>query len=189
MPVPYGFGVGDFVAVSTLAWNVYKSCKAAPGSFSNISNEVLSLHAVLKEADETIFRSPLPPERQARLKTVGNGCQRVLSDLQTLVDRYENLGTQSKKTWDRMKWGAEDIFEIRSRLISNTTMLTAFIRWAPFLFEYLTFPLMSLPFSTSQISVEEKLDKLISDFQQGKRAPSVGSLQTVDSLNPNNKKA
>ena len=26
MPVPYGFGVGDFVAVGTLAWNVYKAC-------------------------------------------------------------------------------------------------------------------------------------------------------------------
>ena len=26
MPVPYGFGVGDFVAVGTLAWRVYRSC-------------------------------------------------------------------------------------------------------------------------------------------------------------------
>lgn len=170
MVVPIGFGVGDFVAVGTLAWNVYKSCKAAPGSFSNISNEVLSLHAVLKEADETIFKSPLLPESRARLKTIGDGCQDVLGDLQALVDRYEKWGTQSKRTWDRMKWGAEDIVEIRSRLISNATMLTAFI-------------------STSQTSVEQKLDKLISDFQQGKRAPSVVSLQTVDSLDPDDKEA
>ena len=128
MPVPYGFGVGDFVAVGTIAWNVYKSCRAAPGSFSNISNEVLSLHAVLKEADETIFRSPLSPESQARLKTIGDGCQCVLGDLQALVDKYESLGTQTKRTWDRMKWGQEDINEIRTRLISNATMLTGFIR-------------------------------------------------------------
>ena len=132
MGLPYGFSVGDFVTVGTLAWNVYKSCKAAPGSFSNISNEVLSLHAVLKEADETISKSPLLPKSQARLKTIGDGCQCVLSDLQALLDRYEKLGTHSKRTWDRMKWGAEDIVEIRSRLISNATMLTAFIRWAPF---------------------------------------------------------
>ena len=46
---------------------------------------------------------------------------------------------------------------------------------------------MSIPFSTSQTSVERKLDKLISDFQQGKRAPSVVSLQTIDSLNPDDK--
>lgn len=189
MVVPYGFGVGDFVAVGTLAWNVYKSCRAAPGSFSNISTEVLSLHAVLKEADETIFRSPLSPESQARLRTIGDGCQCVLGDLQALVDKYESLGTQSRRTWDRMKWGAEDIVEIRSRLTSNATMLTAFIRWAPFLSKYLYSPLMQLPLSTSQTSVEQKLDKLISDFQQGKRAPSVVSLQTVDSLDPDDKEA
>ena len=189
MVVPYGFGVGDFVAVGTLAWNVYKSCRAAPGSFSNISIEVLSLHAVLKEADETIFKSPLSPESQVRLKTIGDGCQCVLGDLEALVDKYESLGTQSKRTWDRMRWGAEDIVEIRSRLISNATMLTAFIRWAPFLSKYLDPPLMQLPLSTSQTSVEQKLDKLISDFQQGKRAPSVVSLQTVDSLDPDDKEA
>ena len=121
-------GAGDIVAVGTLAWNVYKSCKGAPGSFNDISNEVLSLHAVLKEADETIFKSPLPPQSQARLKTIYEGCQSVLSDLQALVNRYENLGTQSKWTWDRMKWGTENVAEIRSRLVSNTTFLTAYIR-------------------------------------------------------------
>ena len=142
MVVPYGFGVGDFVAVGTLAWDVYKSCRAAPGSFNNISIEVLSLHAVLKEADETIFRSPLSPESQARLEIIGDGCQRVLGDLQALVDKYERLGTQSKRTWDRMKWGAEDIVELRSRIISNTTLLTAFMRWAAFLFKYLNLPLI-----------------------------------------------
>ena len=189
MVIPYGFGVGDFVAVGTLAWNVYKSCRAAPGSFSNISTEVLSLHAVLKEADETIFRSPLSPESQARLKTIGDGCQCVLGDLQALVDKYESLGTQSKRTWDRMKWGAEDIVEVRSRIISNTTLLTAFIRWAAFLFKYLNLPLMLLLLSTSQTSVEQKLDKLISDIQKGKRAPSVVTLQTVDSLDADDKEA
>ena len=189
MVVPYGFGVGDIVAVGTLAWNIYKSCRAAPGSFNNISTEVLSLHAVLKEADETIFRSPLSPESQARLKIIGDGCQCVLGDLQALVDKYESLGTQSKRTWDRMKWGAEDIVEVRSRIISNTTLLTAFIRWASFLSKYLNLPLMQLPLSTSQTNVEQKLDKLISDFQQGKRASSVVSLQTVDSLDPDDKEA
>ena len=43
--------------------------------------------------------------------------------------------------------------------------------------------------STSQTSVEQKLDKLINDIQQGRRAPSVVSLQTVDSLDPDDKEA
>lgn len=121
------------------------------------------MHAVLKEGEETLFIHPLPPARAERLSVIKDGCDRVLVDLQSLVQEYESLGTQSKRTWDRMKWGNEDIAEIRARLTSNATMLTAFI-------------------STSQVSVEAKLDKFIEEFNQGKKEGSVVSLQTVDSL-------
>src|SRR5947209_459240 len=124
----FGYSIGDFVTIGNLAWNVYKSCKRAPESFGNISQEVLSLHAVLKETEETVFVQPLSPTRQANLITVGDGCYRVLEDLQNLVKKYEKLGTRSKRTWDRLKWGTEDIVELRSRLTSNTVLLTAFIR-------------------------------------------------------------
>ena len=118
---------------------------------------------MLKESEETLFTHPLPPARAERLKVIKDGCDAVLADLQTLVNKYESLGTKSKQTWDRINWGNEDIAEIRARLTSNITMLTAFI-------------------STSQISVETKLDKFIEEFRQGKRGASVASLQTADSL-------
>ena len=121
------------------------------------------MHAVLKEGEETLFTRPLPPARAERLKLIKDGCDRVLVDLQSLVEKYESLGTQTKRTWDRMRWGNEDIAEIRARLTSNITVLTAFI-------------------STFQISVETKLDKFIEEFRQGKMEGSIVSLQTVDSL-------
>ena len=124
----FGYAVGDFIAVGTLAWNVYKSCKEAPESFGNISFEVLSLHAVLKEAEETVFAQHLSPTQQERLKAVGDGCQHVLKDLDDLCQKYQSLGTQSKRTWDRMKWGTEDIAELRARLTSNTVLLATWIR-------------------------------------------------------------
>ena len=187
MVVPFGFSVGDFIAVSTLAWDIYESCKDTPGSFKDISDEVLSLHAVLKEADETILSSPLSlsPQSQERLKRIYDGCQRALSDLQALVDKYQSLGIQRKWTWDRIKWGTENIVEIRSRLVSNTTFLTAYIRWGS-LFKYMKSQLME-SLSTSQMRVEQKLDRFIRNVQQGKRAPSVAS--TVDSLDPDDKEA
>lgn len=118
---------------------------------------------MLKECEETLFTRPLPSARVERLKTIKDGCDKVLVDLQSLVQRYESLGTQSKRTWDRMRWGTEDIAEKRARLTSNTTLLTAFL-------------------STSQVSVESKLDKFIEEFRQGRREGSIVSLQTVDSL-------
>ncbi len=125
---------------------------------------------MLKEGEETLFVSPLSPERAERLKVIKEGCDKVLVDLQRLVEKYESLGTQTKRTWDRMKWGKEDIAEIRTRLISNIAILTAFI-------------------STSQISVENKLDKFIEEFRQGKRESSIVSLQTVDSLSVDDRAA
>ena len=86
------------------------------------------MHHVLKEAEETLFARPLSPERQTRIKCVADGCESVLNDLQGLVTKYESLGTQSKRTWDRMKYGHEDITEIRARLTSNITMLGVLVR-------------------------------------------------------------
>ena len=118
---------------------------------------------MLKECEETLFTRPLPLARVERLKAIKDGCDKVLVDLQSLVQRFESLGTQSKRTWDRMKWGTEEIAEIRARLTSNTTLLTAFI-------------------GTSQFSVETKLDRFIDEFRRGRREGSIVSLQTVDSL-------
>ena len=123
---------------------------------------------MLKESEETLFHRPLKTTRAERLIVIKDGCDKVLTDLQSLVDKYGSLGTQSKRTWDRMKWGNEDIAEIRARLISSTIMLNAFI-------------------STSESNVESKLDNFIKEYRQGRREASIISLQTVDSLSADDK--
>ena len=112
------------------AW-IKANCRIGKGSaesFSNISAEVLSLHAVLKESEETLLVPPPQPASEARLRVILQGCAGVLNDLQALVNKYESLGSKSKLTWDRMKWCKEDIAELRGRLTSNVALLTAFIR-------------------------------------------------------------
>ncbi|KAK0107245.1 hypothetical protein ONS95_003946 [Cadophora gregata] len=164
----FGFGIGDFIAVGKLAWSVYKSCKDAPESFNNISVEVLSLHAVLKEVEEAVADEPLTESKQHSLATISNGCQSVLQDLQALIVKYDSLGSQSRRTWDRMRWGANDISELRARLTSNIMLLTTFLM-------------------TSQVAVERKLSKLAREFQDGKHEGSVITVATVESLAPNEK--
>jgi len=125
----FGYSLGDIIALGQLAWNVYKSCRDAPESFNNIATEVLSLQAVLKEVEETLSNYPLSQSKKANLATILNGCRSVLEDLQALVDKYESLGTQSKRTFDRMGWGTNDIAELRARLVSNVAMLNTFMRY------------------------------------------------------------
>jgi hypothetical protein len=130
----FGYSAGDFLAVGQLAWAVYKSCRDASESFNNISIEVLSLHAVLKEVEEILSEQSLSASKKASLATITNGCRKVLQDLQALVWKYESLGSKSKRTWDRLRWGSNDIAELRARLTSNLTLLTVFMRhMTPFL--------------------------------------------------------
>ena len=125
----FGYGIGDIVTVGQLAWTVYKGCRDAPESFRNLSQEILSLHAVLKEVEECLPSDGLAPSKQLRLKNVTQGCSKVLEDLQDLVDRYRGLGTQKRRTWDRVKFASEQTVELRSRLTSNTVLLAAYLRY------------------------------------------------------------
>lgn len=124
----FGYSVSDFIVLGQLAWRVYKSCKDAPDGFKNVSQEVLSLHAVLKEVEETFSQATLSAAQQSRHRTVGNGCRSVLEDLQGILDKYKSLGTKTKRTWDRLAWCSNDIAELRSRLISNTVLLTTIVK-------------------------------------------------------------
>jgi hypothetical protein len=124
----FGFSIGDFVALGQLAWNVYKSCKNASTSFNNLSAEVLSLHVLLKEADEILSADALLDSKRGHLDVIMSGCRGILLDLQALIDKYQGLGSKTQRTWDRLNWHSEDIAELRSRLISHTVLLSTFIR-------------------------------------------------------------
>jgi hypothetical protein len=121
-----------FIAVGAFAFSVYKSCKEAPESFGDIAIEVLSLHAVLMQAEKTIFAQPRSPEEEEEEErhAVAAGCYRVLKDLDGLIKKHESLarGTQGKRTWSRVKWGSEDVTKLRARLTSNVVVLNAWIR-------------------------------------------------------------
>ncbi|KAL8754606.1 MAG: hypothetical protein Q9199_004217 [Rusavskia elegans] len=150
----FGYSVIDFVAVGQPAWSAYKSCKEALESFANVSLEVLSLHAIVKEFGDSLTRNTLPSFQLAGLKSLTEGCRKVLDDLQIIIDRHHSLGSKSKRTWDRLAWGKESINELRSRMISNTLLLNAFT-------------------STSQTTVQNRRERYLNKRQRGRSESSV----------------
>lgn len=123
----FGVGFGDLVLASKLAWSIYKACKDSGENFKRLSSEVASLHVVLKETEDYLTEfSDLDTSRKNRLTILTDGCYSTLQDLEKLLKAYERLGTQAQRTWDRMRFGLEDFADIRSRLVSNATLLTAF---------------------------------------------------------------
>ncbi|MCJ1391369.1 hypothetical protein MMC18_004233 [Xylographa bjoerkii] len=170
----FGFGVSDFVAVPTLAWQLYKACKDSSDDFKDVADAVASMHIVLKESAEYVSAPSLDQVQQERLTTVGEGCRSVLQDLEALLEKYKSLGTQSQRTWDRMRWGLEDITKLRERLQSSTATLTA---------------LNTAITNSSQARVERKLDQLLTEIRSGRRELSVISTTTITSLSTDDKAA
>jgi hypothetical protein len=82
---------------------------------------------VLREVEETQSEQPLPASKQEGLATVMTGSQGEFQVLQGLVEKYEILGSQSKRAWDRLKWSSNDIGELRVRLTSTIVLLMLFL--------------------------------------------------------------
>ena len=208
----FGFAVGDFLAVGNLCWKVYKKCKDAPGNYAELSGEVSYLYTVIKETEEMLSQQSLTAKQQAGLATCRQGCEDVLQNLNNLLIKYESLGTQSQRTFDRMGFGNQDMKDIRLRLVSNVSMLDAFNNaYDKSLFLYqrpLSYGFVkasngrqnlahaaveSAPFipltydSTSHASLEKKLNILIEEVRAGKREGSVISVKTIDTVARNNK--
>jgi len=65
----FGFSVGDFIAISALAMNIYSSCKNSSRSFKSITSEVNSLHIVLKKISEYLSEHSLDADAVVCLKS------------------------------------------------------------------------------------------------------------------------
>ena len=122
----FGYSVGDVLVVGQLCWKVYKRCKDSPGNYAELTGEVGALHNVVKETEELLSTQALTSKQQNKLLTCRQGCESVLKDLDGLLVKYESLGTNTRRTFDRMGFGVQDMKDIRLRLISNVSMLDAF---------------------------------------------------------------
>jgi hypothetical protein len=126
----FGVGAGDVVVLASLAWKLYKACKDASEEFRQAAADVMSLHAVLHETEDLLREhgegGQLETSRAHRLQMLCDGCRPPLEELEGLVRRYDSLGTQAQRTWDRMRFGLKDLSDVRSRLVCSTTLLNAF---------------------------------------------------------------
>jgi len=124
----FGIGVGDLALVARSAWRLYKACKDSSEDFARLSTELMSLHAVLSETNDFMVenRETMDISRRHRLTILCDGCRGALDELDAIVVRYESLGTQAQRTWDRMHFGLRDLSDIKGRLTSSVTLLTAF---------------------------------------------------------------
>ena len=135
----FGYGVGDFMAISGLALKVCTAYKDAPGDYRNISDEVESLHIIINKAAHHFESTTLSDNSRQEGHTVLRGCHNVLQELDALIEKYDSLASKSTSTSTtqalqrlklsaRLVIGTEDIATLRARLTSNTILLNGFIQ-------------------------------------------------------------
>ncbi|KAG0648122.1 hypothetical protein D0Z07_6030 [Hyphodiscus hymeniophilus] len=162
----FGFSVGDFIAVGQLAWQIYGRCKKAPADFKAISTQLISLHIVIKDVNETIEEWDLPDAKKYDLLRIGEGSKDTLDELDQLLRKYSGLGMKGTRTMDRLRFPRAETAELKSRLESYITMLTSFKT--------------SLVLS-SQARLEKMVSQIIAERQAGLREDSVISPDSIAS--------
>ena len=125
--------MGDIITISGLAAQVYPAFKDAPDEYRHILDEVESLQIIIDKAARhfTSTSSTLSYNNQREGQTMLKGCQNVLEDLNSLIEKYNSVtspNTSASQVLKRVKLGTEDIATLRARLISNTSLLNGFIQ-------------------------------------------------------------
>jgi hypothetical protein len=122
----FGFGVGDFLTISELAWRVYRSCRDSSSDFAELSSEIESMNTVITEIKEQYLHRGLSEQARNRTQQLLRGCESVLRDVESRLANFESLGSNKKRLRDRIKFAAEAVGELRIRLVVQASLLASF---------------------------------------------------------------
>ena len=131
---------------------------------------VVALHTAIKELEDEIenpdsILNRTGAGKKDELGLLVKNCMGVLQQLNKLLIKYKSLGTTSKRAWDRLRWGTENLQEIREKLMMHTSSLTLFLT----------------TLGTGSLGrIEKKLDQLIEDVRAGRREDTVLTIADED---------
>lgn len=129
----FGFGIGDIIACSEVAWKTINALKSAGSDFEGLRLDLASLTSVL-QALEAEAKGPMPLiktasiERQNQMRLLLHNCTESMKDLQGVVGKYSGWSTDKKRdfvTW--MKFAAKDKRGPREKLAIHTASINIFL--------------------------------------------------------------
>ena len=127
------FGVHDVIAISGLAVRVSIAFKDASADYRPISEDVAALKLLIERVAPHFKSNTISQEDYHHGEKVLRDCQSVLEDLNSFMRKYERLALINKSlVLNRVKLGKQDITALQVQLVSNTVLLSAFIRGCVF---------------------------------------------------------
>lgn len=114
-------------------WDVYSAYADAPEQFRNFSQEILSLHIVFKRVEDQLCNQGpgnnilrLSAKDMDDLKILHDGLQTIMKELDACLKKYQSLTEDHSISFDRLRWGQEDLVGFRERILMHVGLLTAF---------------------------------------------------------------
>ena len=126
MPVPFGFGVGDFIAVIKLIARVAHALKNSGGAaseYQDVIQELEYLQTVLAHLGTVRFQDVASTKPAVRLTLLISACQRPLEEFLERIARFsDSLNVNSQRGFlhripRKAQWGAfmgEEIPKLRA---------------------------------------------------------------------------
>ncbi|KAF2183576.1 hypothetical protein K469DRAFT_690028 [Zopfia rhizophila CBS 207.26] len=134
----FGYSAGDILKALELANEIRTRFVDAPDQFKAISDEVRSLSIVLDDIKVVLPQRDLTSEQRKELVSIIVGCYNILNTLNKTLEKYQELDPDLqncdpksfrftvRRGWKRLRWKPDDVKELRSRVISNTSLLNGF---------------------------------------------------------------
>lgn len=114
---------GHITTVRPFARSLHRSFFSSSNQFTPLQSDLAALMSMLEAIMEDGPGFGIDCDNEPVLCNLSRSCYGILNDLQELKQHFDSVGTQTRITWEREQWCAEELAEIRSRLTATTSSL------------------------------------------------------------------
>ncbi|QDS73419.1 hypothetical protein FKW77_008382 [Venturia effusa] len=116
----------DVHLAASKALEVFKKCRDNTGIYKDHARDTRTLSNILQDIEDAIIPRQLNRPQQSELATILHEINAVIADLDSLLDRYNDLPVAARMTWDRLQWGQNDGSDIATRLQTSIQLVSTF---------------------------------------------------------------
>ena len=168
----FGFSVGDLIAVGTLANQLWTACREASPEFQECGNLCQEVSLVIEGCRPTNPNSILRVQDSKTISQLAQSCGTTLSTLETLLQRYNSLGSTTNRVRDTLgfAYAKADCDKIRRRLGEHLLVINTF----------LTGRQVTAPYSVENVTPELFFALFTLLHNQTLESPAIDSSATLD---------
>ncbi|KAI9783533.1 MAG: hypothetical protein M1839_003703 [Geoglossum umbratile] len=127
----FGFSISDIITLTQLITRTYNGWKKACGEYASITGDLAVLQTLLMrvkaeaEAPNSLFSRN--PDDLKGWKTLYKSCRSLVAELEEILNKYKSLGTNRRRTWDRIRMGNKNLDSLSRQLVKQTAGISAFV--------------------------------------------------------------